>query len=253
MSASLTSESSSSSKRLLSTFWMVSAISVFAFSGNLHAAWIPALRAGWPMAAFAVRLFWTDTNRRRAHTCTLFCISLAGFQVAITAFFTLCLLLAITWGLKRPVAANHAATVLIRILAGVVITALHGTIGIALALWSHQRVWVNPILPHILDPTLAVKTPVNPHWLNYTTFLMAVSLTLPMLGVIAAILRQPRSPMITAITLAGCPLVALWLVVKAGRIVASSVRECWPVQSIPASSRHSTGDDDKPTVPLVIT
>jgi hypothetical protein len=192
---------------------------------------LPSLQAGWRSGQTAVWVLRTDVVRRRAVIGGLFCVAMACWKSAVSAFVSLLAIVGTVLILGQKPKTGHFAAVMTVLAGGVVLTSLIGLAGSVGALTKGVRLWVHPDLPAILEASRRGEvSPVMSRKQNHAIYVLATSLSVPLLFVGAWVLIEPGS-VVRALVVMGTSVaaVAIGFVWLAPRIIAEDVATGWGV------------------------
>ncbi|MEE3364295.1 MAG: hypothetical protein VX304_01520 [Planctomycetota bacterium] len=211
---------------------LVVGIILFLLTGHLWLGVVlPSLRAGWRSGQTAVWVLRTDVVRRRAVIGGLFCVAMACWKSAASAFVSLLAIVGTVVVLGQEPNVERFAAVMTVLAGAVVLTSLIGLAGAVAALLKGVRLWVHPELPAILEASRREEvSPVLSRKQNHAIHVLATSLSVPLLFAGAWVLVEPGSG-VRALVVMGTSvaLVAIGFVWLAPRIIAEDVATGWEV------------------------
>lgn len=201
-----------------------------------------ALVAARPAIESAVWVYQNDPIPRRGLVCSLFHVTAGIWHGAPSALITLVLLVLIQKQLGAPVNADDAEPTLIGLFSAIGVSALLGIVAAVGAWRTKSRVWVNPRFYDALSKELLTG---NNLFSNHGRFVLATSLSIPVLALLASVLMfeipmADGAARLFSFLLVAVPiiLVLVPLFYLSGRIFANGPREYLAAQ-IPAASETS--------------
>ncbi|MEC9007895.1 MAG: hypothetical protein VX877_01475 [Planctomycetota bacterium] len=211
---------------------LVVGIILFLLTGHLWLGVVlPSLRAGWRSGQTAVWVLRTDVVRRRGGLGGVFCVAMACWKSAASAFVSLLAIVGTVVVLGQEPNVERFAAVMTVLAGAVVLTSLIGLAGAVAALLKGVRLWVHPELPAILEASRHEDgSPVLSRKQNHAIHVLATSLSVPLLFAGAWVLVEPGS-VVRALVVMGTSvaLVAIGFVWLAPRIIAEDVATGWGV------------------------
>ena len=212
---------------------VVLGIILFLLTGRLWLGVVlPSLLAGWRSVQTAVWVLRTDVVCRRAVIGGLFCVAMACWKSAASAFVSLLAIVGTVLVLGQEPQMERFAAVMTVLVGGVVLTSFIGLAGAVAALIKGVRLWVHPELPAILEAYRRDEvSPVMSRKQNHVIYVLATSLSVPLLFAGAWVLVEPGS-VVRALVVMGTSvaMVIIGFVWLAPRIIAEDVSTGWGVE-----------------------
>ena len=207
----------------------LSAVAVLALDRESGISLASALLAARPAVESACWVFRNDPNRKRGQVCGFFHLTAGIWHGAPSALITLIVLILIQKHLGVVVDADDAKPTLIALFSAIGLSALTGIVVAIAALWTNSRVWVNPRFYQALSIELQTGSNL---FSNHGRFILATSLSIPVLALLAGVLMYEfpvngGAAMLIPLLLVAVPivLVLLPLFYLSGKIFANGPRE----------------------------
>jgi hypothetical protein len=215
----------------------------FITNSSVFAAVIPSVYAGWKTFQCGLWILKGDPNRIRGRTCFTFYIACAFWNVALTAFLTVCLFLFVAniFGIQ-PNMDKFAATMILLTI-GVILNTIVGFYGIISAVRYEIHIWVHPNIRTCFQNNFSILSVGNNHFygFNRAIFIVGTTLVFPLVilgGVSMAIVTSDNVanhvPTILELSISlslifGLPIAMIpcyaWL---SSLIIAKTPQDCWP-------------------------
>ncbi|MEO1996281.1 MAG: hypothetical protein ABGZ17_13515 [Planctomycetaceae bacterium] len=210
--------------------WFLIGTALFLLTDSpIAGAMLPAIYAGSRSYNTALWLLHTDSRPVRAQICCAYFVATAFWQGAACALVNVIGFGMLSSALDQPPNAQQIGGVLMTLLGGILLTTVAGLVTSLVALATKVRVWVNPALRALINDNLDAvgNLPENPG-LNYATFVLVTSVTVPVLapwGFILTVWQGPFAVLAMGVCVPLSSILAFTFMSK--RIIANHPAECW--------------------------
>lgn len=210
--------------------WILLGIMLFLLTDSpVIGAVLPTIYAGSRSYKTALWLLQNDPQPLRARICCAFFVATAFWQGTACAFVNMVGFGLLSVALKQNAEPDQILGVTMALLGGILLTTIVGFVASIVAMVAKVRIWVNPGLRTLINDNLADvnRVPENPG-LNYATFVLITSITVPTLAPWGLLLTVWQGPIAVLSMGIGIPLVSiLTFVAMSKRIIARHPVECW--------------------------